>query len=130
MCRLDGCNSNWLYPWFISRRVNLVAPFSLYRNSSRVGITCIVRLIARLAVVMSMFIRISLGSAFGVMTMLDSQSVGPSASSVIWLLSSSSSRVSNLSCLAKGIFLWSWMTGGTDSSMCKVICQYLCLPIP
>ena len=40
-----------MYPCFMSSLVKFVAPLSLYLSSSSVGITCLVRLIAVLAVV-------------------------------------------------------------------------------
>ena len=87
-----GClvMSNWLKTWFISRLGKWAAPFSLSLRSSMIGMTCLVRLMALFPAVISTFIRICVGSTFGVMTMFETvQLLGPFTLSM-WSVASNS----------------------------------------
>jgi len=95
-----------MYPCFMSSLVKCLALFSLYRNSSSVGMMCLICHIAVLAVVISTFILICVGSDFGISTRFDIQSVGLSTSSITSAGSSSSRMASSCGHLEKGIFLW------------------------
>ena len=119
-----------MYPCFMSSLVKCFAPLSSYRSSSTVGMTCLVRLINVLAVVMSIFMRICVGSAFGVRTSFDIQSVGQSTVSITPESSNWSSTLSNFSHFANGIFRCGCMISLTCSSIKTSTCLYLCLPMP
>ena len=70
---------------------------------------CLLCLMARLAVVILTFIRISLGSLSGVDTRLEIQPVCPATDSMIPYVSSSSGIRSSFSPLAKRIFCCRWI---------------------
>ena len=110
----------------------ICAPFKSRIKSSRVGMTCRVRSIARLGTRISIQIRTSsCDFGFGTTKIGLTQGVGPSTRSIMSLHSRRASSTSTFFRWWKGIRLCCGMhVGWIEWSMYKCICRSLSLPIP